>query len=115
MIRAALGLAQQAGAVVQRADITPVDLIRVGLEMVVAQHVQALQLGVDLELGGHGNINDFLAGSVGVAGGHQSLNTVTAANGDFGRDKAILKQRARSKPKAPLATPPARCIMKPSR
>src|SRR5690606_14557565 len=44
-------LAQQTRVVLQRADMAPVDLVGVGLEMVVAEGLQALQHGVDLDLG----------------------------------------------------------------
>ena len=60
-------LAQQAGVMVQGADITPVDLIWVGLEMVVAQGLQAIQHRVDLELGGHEGVEGL--GIVGRAAG----------------------------------------------
>ena len=49
-------LAQQAGVMVQGADITPVDLIWVGLEMVVAQGLQANQHRVDLERDDDGDV-----------------------------------------------------------
>jgi hypothetical protein len=62
-------LAQQAGVVVQGADVAPVNLVGVGLEMVVAQGLQSFQHRVDLKLGSHECVEDF--GIVGgAAGGH---------------------------------------------
>jgi hypothetical protein len=58
------GLAQQAGVMVRGADIAPVDLVGVGLEMVVAQGLQALQHRVDLELGRHEGVE-----GLGIIGG----------------------------------------------
>ena len=67
--RAVSDLAQQAGVVVQGADMAPVDLVGVGLEVIVAQGLQALQHRVNLELGGHECVEGF--GVVGrAAGGH---------------------------------------------
>ena len=70
LLEGAVGdLAQQAGVVVQGANIAPVDLVRVGVEMVVAQGLQALQHRVDLELGGHEGVEGL--GTVGrAAAGH---------------------------------------------
>jgi hypothetical protein len=67
--RAVGNLAQQAGVVVQGADIAPNDLRRVGVEMVIAQGLRPFQHRVDLELGGHECVESF--GIVGcAAGGH---------------------------------------------
>lgn len=62
-------LAQQAGVVVQGAHIAPVDLVGLGLEVVVAQGLQALQHRVDLEVGRHEGVegNGVVGGA---AGGH---------------------------------------------
>jgi hypothetical protein len=54
---------------VEGADVASVDLVRMGLEMVIAQGLQALQRRVDLELGGHEGVEGL--GIVGgAAGGH---------------------------------------------
>ena len=55
---------------VQGADVAPVDLVGMVLEMVVAQRLQALKHRVDLELGGHEGVEGFFVGGVGAAGGH---------------------------------------------
>ena len=54
---------------VEGANIAPVDLVGVGLEVVVAKDCQALQHGVDLDPGGHEGVEDFGIVS-GAAGGH---------------------------------------------
>ena len=61
---------------VQGADMAPVDLVGVGLEMLVAQRLQAFQHRVDLELRGHEGVEGF--GIVGgAAGGHGVLSGVS--------------------------------------
>ena len=68
-------LAQQAGVMVQGADMAPVDLVGVSIEVVVAQGLQALQHRVDLELGSHEGVEGF--GIVGrAAGGHGVCSSV---------------------------------------
>lgn len=49
--RAVGDLAQQAGVVVQGADMAPVELVGVRVKVVIAQGFQAFQHRVDLELG----------------------------------------------------------------
>jgi hypothetical protein len=63
-------LAQQAGVVVQGADVTPVDLVGVGLKVNVAEGFQPLQHLVDLELGSHECVEDFGVGGVRAEGCH---------------------------------------------
>lgn len=46
-------LMQEASVVVQEADVAPVNLVGVGLEMVGAKSLNQFQNCVDLELGGH--------------------------------------------------------------
>ena len=57
-------LAQQAGVVVQAADMAPIDLVRVGIEMVRAEGCQALEHCVDLDLRDEECIEGF-----GIVGG----------------------------------------------
>jgi len=67
--RAVSDLAQQARVIVQGANVAPVDLVEVGVEMVVAQGLHPFQHRVDLALGAHECVEGF--GIVGgVAGGH---------------------------------------------
>ena len=62
-------LAQEAGVVVQGANVAPVDRVGMGVEMVIAQGLQPIQHRVDLEPGGHDGVESF--GVVGgAAGGH---------------------------------------------
>jgi hypothetical protein len=63
-------LAQQAGVMVQGANVAPVDLVGVAIEMDIAQGLQSLQHPVDLELGGHEGVEGLIVGGVGAAGGH---------------------------------------------
>ena len=70
LLECAVGdLAQQAGVVVQGADVAPIDLVRVGLEMIVTNGLQPFQHRVDLELGGHEGV-ESLSVVGGGAGGH---------------------------------------------
>ena len=69
LLEGAVGdLAQQAGIVVQGADMAPVDLVRAGLEVVGAEGGEAFQHRVDLELGGEEGVEGF--GVVLCAAGH---------------------------------------------
>ena len=57
-------LAQQAGVVVQAADMAPIDLVGMGIEMVRAEGCQALEHCVDLDLRDEECIEGF-----GIVGG----------------------------------------------
>ena len=59
---------------VQGADMAPVDLVWVGLEMVIAQSLQALEHHVDLELGGHEGVEGFGVVSGGAQDGHGGVS-----------------------------------------
>ena len=51
LLEGAVGdLAQQAGVMLQRADMAPVHFVGAGVEMIVAERGEAGQLGVDLGL-----------------------------------------------------------------
>ena len=61
---------QLAGVVFEGADVAPIDLVGAGVEMVVAQHLDALQHRVDLRLLG----DESVEGGSGVSGlGHGGL------------------------------------------
>ncbi len=49
---------------VQGANVAPIDLVGMGVEMVIAEGLQPRQHRVDLELGGHEGVKGF-----GIVGG----------------------------------------------
>ena len=84
LLEGAVGdLAEQAGVVVEAANIAPIDLVWGGLEMLVAEGLQPFQHRVDLELGGHECVQGF--GIVGGATGGLGL----ASGGELHRSGAI--------------------------
>jgi hypothetical protein len=61
-------LAQQAGIVVQRANVAPVDRVRIGVEVVSAEGLNARQEVVDPTFGGEEGFEGFLVRGGGAAG-----------------------------------------------
>jgi hypothetical protein len=91
LLEGAVGdLAQQAGVMVQSADMAPVNLVGVSLEVVVAQGFQPLQHRVDLELCGHEGVEGF--GIVGRAAGVHGV----VSGGELHRSGAIRIAPSRS-------------------
>jgi hypothetical protein len=75
---------------VQSADMAPVNLVGVSLEVVVAQGFQPLQHRVDLELCGHEGVEGF--GIVGRAAGVHGV----VSGGELHRSGAIRIAPSRS-------------------
>ena len=66
-------LAQRAGVVVEAADLAPVDLVGMGVEMIFAEGLQPLQHCIDLDLGGKESVRHFGVVGGGAASGHGSI------------------------------------------
>lgn len=67
-------LSEQAGVMVQGAEMAPVDLVGAGREMVGAEGGEAFQHRVDLELGGEEGVEGFHV--IGRAAGHRGGSLV---------------------------------------
>ena len=77
-------LAQQARIVVQRANIAPMDRVGVGVEMAIAEGLDACQHVVDLEFGREESTQGFVVrggGAAGGQGGHGSIFLVIRGAG----------------------------------
>ena len=83
-------LAQQAGVVVQGANIASVDRVGVGVEMVVAEGFHPFQHPIDLALGGKEGIQGF-----GVVGGAAGVHGVVSG-GELHRSAEIRVALVRS-------------------